>query len=367
MQSSSSFFSILWICLATYSMVQGFVLSAIFLTYKGGHKQSKYVLSILSLCCAIVLSSELFERTIGYENYPHLIYAFSWMWYLIPPLVYLYISSFTKGYKISTIDLLHLLPALLIVYMNQSFYWAPASFKLDYLQQLDQGNAHTTHSINFIIFFIQSALYFILSWLALRKNKNKIKSNQASWLTYLIAGLGTITLLGLLSFLVMNGRLNIETSVGVLYMILVSLFLLLLFIKSIHDPKQLYLIGRPPRLQANLVQEKANEVFHALTQFMKTEEPYRDPTYDVQSLVRQFGHSKNYLTLLIRNETGLNFKDYINSYRVEDAKRKLSSPLSKQYTIQSIASDSGFNSLATFYRVFKKVEGTTPKSFIKHN
>jgi AraC-like DNA-binding protein len=65
---------------------------------------------------------------------------------------------------------------------------------------------------------------------------------------------------------------------------------------------------------------------------------------------------------LINEEFLVNFYDFVNKYRVEEAKRLLLDN-NRNYKIIAIAYEVGFNSKATFNRVFKKFTGLTPSDF----
>ena len=52
-----------------------------------------------------------------------------------------------------------------------------------------------------------------------------------------------------------------------------------------------------------------------------------------------------------------NFHEFVNRYRVEEAKRILSLPDKERQTVVQISSMSGFNSKAAFNRFFKKFAG----------
>jgi len=58
------------------------------------------------------------------------------------------------------------------------------------------------------------------------------------------------------------------------------------------------------------------------------------------------------------------FRNLINDYRIEDVKKKLLDPNNKA-SVLSLALESGFNSEASFYRVFKNSTGLNPKAFIE--
>ena len=75
--------------------------------------------------------------------------------------------------------------------------------------------------------------------------------------------------------------------------------------------------------------------------------------------------SKYMLSFIINNGFQQNFNTFVNAYRVEEFKKRISQGAAKQKDIASVAEDVGFNSPATFYKVFKKLTGKTPRQFIK--
>jgi len=62
-----------------------------------------------------------------------------------------------------------------------------------------------------------------------------------------------------------------------------------------------------------------------------------------------------------------NFNLFINQYRVKYAKKLLINDQTKEWSILSIALESGFSSLATFNRVFKSIVGDIPNEYRKQN
>jgi AraC-like DNA-binding protein len=59
------------------------------------------------------------------------------------------------------------------------------------------------------------------------------------------------------------------------------------------------------------------------------------------------------------------FFDFVNEYRVQEAKRLLCSPQSDHLSILGIALDAGFNSKSAFYTAFGKYAGITPSEYRK--
>jgi len=71
----------------------------------------------------------------------------------------------------------------------------------------------------------------------------------------------------------------------------------------------------------------------------------------------------HHLSYIINREWELNFNELLNVYRVNKAKQLLLSPTNETATMFAIAIDSGFNSESSFYTVFKKITGLSPKKF----
>ncbi|WP_298547010.1 helix-turn-helix domain-containing protein [uncultured Aquimarina sp.] len=108
-----------------------------------------------------------------------------------------------------------------------------------------------------------------------------------------------------------------------------------------------------------------NTYYKELEFLMKEAKIYRDPNLGLDSVAKRLKISSNYLSQLVNKLTGKNFADYINTFRVEDAKLKLRNINFVNYTIVGIALESGFNSKSTFYSSFKKMTGISPSIYRK--
>ena len=98
---------------------------------------------------------------------------------------------------------------------------------------------------------------------------------------------------------------------------------------------------------------------------METKKPYLQGDLVLPQLAQQLGISANYLSQVINEQLKVNFYDFINGYRVEDAKRLMKNAGQKNINILKIAFDSGFNSKSAFYTAFKKVTSMTPTQYRK--
>ena len=73
--------------------------------------------------------------------------------------------------------------------------------------------------------------------------------------------------------------------------------------------------------------------------------------------------SVNHLSQVLNAGFGMSFFDFLNSYRIEDAKRILGGKQSGSQTILDIPFAVGFNTNSAFYSAFKKSTGLTPAQY----
>ncbi len=97
-----------------------------------------------------------------------------------------------------------------------------------------------------------------------------------------------------------------------------------------------------------------------LLALMATEQPWLEPELTLTELAQRLRTTPNVLSKVINSGCGQNFNDFVNTYRVHEARRKLADPRFAHYSLVGVALESGFNSKSTFNRVFKKLLGQAP-------
>ncbi len=108
-----------------------------------------------------------------------------------------------------------------------------------------------------------------------------------------------------------------------------------------------------------------DELYVRMEYLLSDEQIFRDPDLNLDDLTSKLGTNRTYVSRLINNKTQYNFRDYINSYRIRFVKEMLASDKGERLTLEKIAIEAGFSSESSFYRVFSKMEGTTPAKYRK--
>lgn len=113
---------------------------------------------------------------------------------------------------------------------------------------------------------------------------------------------------------------------------------------------------------SSLSQDKSRELFNTLDELMRSKKLYRDSNIGRERLAEMISTNRTYLTQIISDNTGKSLSQYLNSYRIADALATLSD-VNDETPLKAISSDNGFNSLTTFYKVFRDEVGMTPAKY----
>ncbi|TKG94984.1 AraC family transcriptional regulator [Puteibacter caeruleilacunae] len=118
--------------------------------------------------------------------------------------------------------------------------------------------------------------------------------------------------------------------------------------------------------RSTLKEDESEYIWSSLKQLMEEEKVYRNPLLRLNDVAEKLNSPLPHVSQVINEQQGLNFLDYVNQYRVEEAKQLLVSEESKSLTILAIAYEVGFNSKTAFYTSFKKVTNMTPSEYKKN-
>lgn len=90
---------------------------------------------------------------------------------------------------------------------------------------------------------------------------------------------------------------------------------------------------------------------------------YLENNINLERFAEAAGLKPRVLSSILHAHYKLNFFDFINGLRVEEAKRLLADPAMAEVSILDIIYKSGFNSQSSFQRIFKRATGCTPTEY----
>ena len=111
--------------------------------------------------------------------------------------------------------------------------------------------------------------------------------------------------------------------------------------------------------------EELRNWFSRLTRMMDSRQMYLDHDLSLGTVAGELGLSRKQVSAAINEYYGTNFKRFINEYRVNAFKEMVNKGKYRDMTLFGLALECGFNSKATFNRVFKQIEGMAPNAYVR--
>jgi AraC-like DNA-binding protein len=112
-----------------------------------------------------------------------------------------------------------------------------------------------------------------------------------------------------------------------------------------------------------LDKSKLTDVSDKMNRLMDQNKLFLDADYNLTRLSVDTDIPTTTIREIITTNGYKNFAAYINSFRIAHAEKLISNGYLDMYSIESLCNDSGFQAEVTFYRVFKRINGCTPKEY----
>ena len=118
--------------------------------------------------------------------------------------------------------------------------------------------------------------------------------------------------------------------------------------------------------QIKISKETEDEIYTNLLNLIEKDKVFTNTNLTLSILAEKLNTNTSYLSKIINDEFNMNFNNFINSYRIKEARILLSNPENYNYTIASISNKVGFKSISVFNKAFKNNTGLTPSFFMKN-
>jgi AraC-like DNA-binding protein len=354
---------------------QGLLLAAALLSSKGGNKTANRLLAALTFAISIIVSGAVLLTSNYVFVYPHLSRIHHPFVFLAGPLLFLYIRELTsEGRRFERKDFLHFIPfALCLIYLLP-YYLQSGKGKLNVVaSEYLEASFGQWYYVRSSAFIVQFLVYLVLIVLAIIQYSRRVKRRELprdettlSELRFFVIASSVLWFGAVLRYaLDSTARTNLLVPLGASVVIYGMGYL------KMRRPRPLTseVAGEKTQLstkkyeKSTLTGDRAERYLSRLLHCMKEKKPFTDGDLSLQKLAQGLSISPHHLSQIINERLGQTFSDFINSYRVEEAKRRLLDPSFKHLSLLGIAIDVGFNSKSSFNSVFKKHTNMTPSEF----
>lgn len=115
--------------------------------------------------------------------------------------------------------------------------------------------------------------------------------------------------------------------------------------------------------QESHLEEAIIDFDQKITNLFEVKKVFLDSNLKVEQIASDLGMSYKQFSDLLKEHHKTNFKQYVNQYRIDYAKKLLLDPLYSHLSVEGIAKESGFGSKQGFYKVFQQIVGLKPNEF----
>lgn len=341
-------------------ILQGVALSIILFRVQSPPRSSNRLLGIFVMWLTLLILGQFLVLMDWHPKVPLLFLVSTSTPLLIGPTLYLYFKSrLGTDTPSSKGAVLHFLPSfaylVLVAVLTMVYHQGSVrGFVVGSTQPID-------HSEQFPVLGTLKTLhlfiYLLLSIRLLIRNRNKVSFRSLRMLLWF--SITSQVVFGL--FLIIQIQLADHA-----FTFIQLLGLYLIGYQGLWDSSMLK-GTRQKYAQTNLNLENAEKHFLTLERYMQTSKPFLQPELNLKTLAASLGLSENQLSQVINQIGKCRFLDYVNSYRVEEAKLRISSGQYEHQTLLAIAYDVGFSNKNSFNKYFKKNTGFTPSQYKKSN
>ncbi len=301
----------------------------------------------------------------------NLFFLGSFSYWLEGPLLVWYVKTVLyRDFHLRKLDLLHLIPLFVFsaLLINQ-FHLLPANEQRSEMHNL--AFMWTPFMRLFIsLWHISVIAYgawclFILADYRhkLHQHYANIEERERRWLFWIVQGFMAISAWRLFVHLADNWLgASLGNTLGIISNYLTYLFVNSLVFVCIRYSNLFGVLGKVEISNSDNIQFKEEHI-RRIKLFMETQKPYLDSDIHIESLAKKLSIPERMLSRILNQHFGKNFFEFINEYRINDAKQLLLDPKNLDRPILDILYEAGFTSKSTFNAIFKKNLGLTPSQF----
>lgn len=326
----------------------------VYMLFRSGDPNRAAIPFLYFLVLALAFSLDFAERYIG--GFTDIYFILQWaFWFFGPPLSVLLLIQVAQINQLPSLGnfwVLLLIPgAFGVSYILGGSSLACSSESVIHCETFRDWLALTGLLAGAVSMFAIWSLRYILHDLYTQK-----EGRSRYWLVL------TLVFVNLMFFAVMFLEMTpyitpedariVRTILGIGFVYLASTSLFRIY------PQALVMLTRAEKLA--MMSEDEQEIARKIEGLLEREKIYHEPAYSRTDLARELNISEAILSRVINVHFGKSFPQLLNEMRVEDAKRML---IETNEGIKIIANEAGFNSLASFNRVFRDIAGLSPSEF----
>lgn len=358
------------------TMVESLFVCALFKLLPSKQAQSRNFLALFFLLVAGTLTTTLITWNTSLQSLQIA------TWSLVPmvlsvclllqgPCLYFYLRSLSETIELKRWqNLIHIAPAvsvasLILVFKINVIEWLPWNWAG--LAAIDRAAVKCVWAIVRCLPLVYVLACFWVEYRLRQRQKqvySMLDSTELRWAEIVLGGFFIHWLWSFAGYFLggyLSGDMN--DLVGTLNNYFTVILVNLLFIFGLVNTRQLLHVAPVDEVVKTTEVPQLEDKIKIIEAGIREQKLYLESHINLDRFSEQIGLRARDVSAIINSHYQSNFFEFINGYRIEEAKQLLLADDNKDDTILDIIYKSGFNSQSAFHRFFKRIVGATPSEF----
>lgn len=290
------------------------------------------------------------------------------------PMLLFYVKALTEdAFRFNRSHLLHIIPGLVAVLWLLAFQLDSSDLRFKTIGQTEAEGRIANLVWHFIkitpLFYALAAVNRVrLYRIGLQNQYSNFSPTEPSWLNMLSLGFLFIWSFSILVHIIANtvalGAPQISDFFGITENYIIFILINALFINSVVHTHKL-LTTAPETTKEKIDEKLTDSAIQKVQQGMEVQKLFLKQNLNIDEFSKRINLPVKEVSAVINKHYGTNFFEFMNSYRVEEAKRLLSDAQHANMTVMDVLLRAGFNSKSAFHRFFNRLVGMSPTEFRK--
>lgn len=364
-----------WSLLYLFVAVIGFYVVLLIVLNRQIHPTSRFLIAIFIFIHSFFILHLSINRANYFFEYPHTYLMSTWASFLYGPLLYFYFKNTSQKYLFKANDILHLIPTVMLLgYLTFNVYVFSGESKVTLmLSRLQEGlNPQDSSKLALLVVLKIISLtvygYFIRKVYLKSKKEKLLGTKNQIWQKNIyhihIFYVLTYTAYGIV---IINGFKN-----GILFDVSVAaMALMVIYVgysaniqPDVFSGAYAYTNRLFPKYEkSGLTPSLSYELKESLLHLFAVDKIYKENNINLDMVAQKLNTTRHNASQIINEHFDVSFHEFVNMYRIKEAKQLLIDDRSRRLNIINVAYEVGYNNKVTFNKAFKKDTQLTPSQY----
>ncbi len=367
-----------WSLLYLFVALIGFYVVFLISLNKQIHPTSRILIALFIFIHSFFILHLSINRANYMFAYPHTYLMSTWASFLYGPLLFFYFKNISEKYTFKRSDILHLIPTIILLsYLTFNVYLFSGESKIQLMLTRLQNGLNPQDSAKLLLLVVLKIIsltiygYFIrLVYLKSKREKLLDSKNQIWQKNVYHIHISYVLTYSAYGLVIINGYTSgilFDTSIAAMALMVIYVGYSANIQPDVFSGAYAYRNRLFPKYEkSGLTPSLSHELKENLVYLFAVDKIYKENHINLDMVAQKLNTTRHNASQIINEHFKVSFHEFVNMYRINEAKQLLLQDKSRRLNIINVAYEVGYNNKVTFNKAFKKDTQLTPSEFQKN-